>query len=63
MVLKPVCGLTVREEHNQIRVFENKVLRTIVERTREEVRGQWRGLVGYRASYLCTLPGIIKATK
>jgi hypothetical protein len=37
------CSPTLREEH-KLRVFENRVLRRILEPKREEVRWEWRKL-------------------
>jgi hypothetical protein len=36
-------SLTLRKEH-RVRVFENRVLRRILEPKREEVTGEWRRL-------------------
>jgi hypothetical protein len=38
-----IWSLTLREEH-RLRVFENRVLRRIFGRKRDEVTGEWRKL-------------------
>jgi hypothetical protein len=52
-----LCGfearaLTLREEHG-LRVFENRVLRRIFGRTRDEVTGDWRRL--HNEELLCSV--------
>jgi hypothetical protein len=55
-------GLTLREEH-QLRVFENRVLRTIFGPTREEVAGGWRRLLSEELHSLYTSPNNIRVIK
>ncbi|KAJ4429548.1 hypothetical protein ANN_21717 [Periplaneta americana] len=54
--------LTLREEQN-LRVFENKVLRKIFEAKRDEVTGDWRKLHNAELHALYSSPDIIKNIK
>jgi hypothetical protein len=53
---------TLREEHG-LRVFENRVLRRILEPNREEVPGGWRKLHNEELHNLYSLPNIIRMIK
>jgi hypothetical protein len=55
-------SLTLREEH-RLRVFENRVLKTIFEPKRDEVTGGWRKQHNEELSKLYSLPSIIKIIK
>jgi hypothetical protein len=55
-------SLTTKEEH-RLRVFENKVLRRIVEPKRDEVTGGWRKLNSEELHNLYSLPNIIRIIK
>jgi hypothetical protein len=52
-------SLTLREEH-RLRVFENRVLRTICDPKRSEVTGDWRKLHNEELHNLYSLPNIIR---
>jgi hypothetical protein len=54
--------LTVREEH-RLRVFENRVLKSIFIPKREEVAGGWRRLHNKECHNLYTSPNIIRMIK
>jgi hypothetical protein len=59
------CGtwsLTLREEHS-LRVFENRVLRTIFGPKRDEVTGDWRKLHNEELHNLFSSPNIITMIK
>jgi hypothetical protein len=56
------CSLTLREEHRS-RVFENRVLRRIFGRKRDEVTGGWRKLHNEELRDLYSSPSIIKIIK
>jgi hypothetical protein len=51
-------SLTIREEH-RLRVFENRVLRRIFGRKRDEVTGEWRKLHNEELHNLYSSPDII----
>jgi hypothetical protein len=55
-------SLTLREEHRQ-RVFENRVLRRVFGRKRDEVAGGWKKLNIEELHYLCSSPSIIRMIK
>jgi hypothetical protein len=55
-------SLTLKEEH-RLRVFENKVLRTISEPNRDEVTGGWRKLRNEELHNLYSSPSIIRMIK
>jgi hypothetical protein len=55
-------ALTLREEH-RLRVFENRVLRTIFGPKRDEVTGQWRKLHTGELHNLYSSPYIIRQVK
>jgi hypothetical protein len=55
-------SLTLREEH-RLRVFENKVMRTIFELKRDEVMGRWRKLCNEKLHDLYSSPSIIRMIK
>jgi hypothetical protein len=62
-----LCGcetlsLTLREEH-RLRVFENRVLRRIFGRKRDEVTGEWRKLHDKELRDLYSSPSIIRIIK
>jgi hypothetical protein len=48
---------TLREEH-RLRVFENRVLRRILEPKRDEITGDWKNCI-MRTFITCTVPQII----
>jgi hypothetical protein len=52
-------SLTVREEH-RLRVFENRVLRRIFGKKRDEVTGGWRKLHNEELHNLYSFPSIIR---
>ncbi|KAJ4430424.1 hypothetical protein ANN_22640 [Periplaneta americana] len=54
--------LTLREEH-RLRVYENKVLRTIFGAKRDEVTGEWRKLHNTKLHALYSSPDIIRNIK
>jgi hypothetical protein len=53
---------TLREEH-RLRVFENRVLRRIFGRKRDEVTGDWRRLHNAELNDLYPSPNIIRVIK
>jgi len=55
-------SLTLREER-RLRVFENKVLRRIFGRRRDEVTGAWRRLHNEELNYLYCSPNIVRVIK
>jgi hypothetical protein len=55
-------SLTLREEH-RLRVFENRVLRRIFGRKRDEVTGGWRKLHNEELHGLYSSPSIIRVIK
>jgi hypothetical protein len=50
-------------EENSLRVFENRVLRKIFVRKRDEVRGGWRKLHNEELHNLYSSPSIIRMIK
>jgi hypothetical protein len=54
--------LTLREEH-RLRVFENRVLRRIFGRKRDEVMGGWRKLHNEELHGLYSSPSIVRVIK
>jgi hypothetical protein len=54
--------VTLREEH-RLRVFENRVLRTIFGPKRDEVRGEWRKLLNEKFHTLYSSPNTIRQLK
>jgi hypothetical protein len=54
--------LTLREEHI-LRVFENRVLRRMCGRKRDEVTGEWRKLHNEELHSLYSSPDIIREVK
>jgi hypothetical protein len=52
-------SVTLREEH-RLRVFENRVLRRIFGRKRDEVTGEWRKLHNEELHNLYSSPDIIR---
>jgi hypothetical protein len=52
-------SLTLREEH-RLRVFENRVLRRIFVRKKDDVTGKWRKLHNEELHNLYSSPGIIR---
>jgi hypothetical protein len=64
---KWMCGcetwsLTLREER-RLKVFENRVLRSIFGPKRDEVTGEWRKLHDEELSDLYSLPNIVRVVK
>jgi hypothetical protein len=55
-------SLTLREER-RLRVFENRVLRRIFGRKRDEVTGEWRKLHNEQLNYLYSSPSIMRVLK
>jgi hypothetical protein len=55
-------SLALRDE-NRLRVFENRVLRRIFGRKRDEVTGYWRKLDNGEPHNLCSSPDIIRQIK
>jgi hypothetical protein len=55
-------SLTLREEH-RLRVFENRLLRSISGPKRDEVTGEWRKLHNEELRDLYSSPGIIRIFK
>jgi hypothetical protein len=55
-------SLTLREEH-RLRVFENRVLRTIFEPKRDDVTGDWRKLHNKELHKLYSSSNIIRMIK
>jgi hypothetical protein len=58
----PEIPYTSREEH-KLRVFENRVLRRIFGRKRDEVTGDWRKLHNEELHNLYSSPSIIRMIK
>ncbi|KAJ4435618.1 hypothetical protein ANN_18234 [Periplaneta americana] len=56
-------GLTLREELQSLRVFENKVLRKIYGAKRDEVTGEWRKLHNAELHAMYPSPDIIRNIK
>jgi hypothetical protein len=55
-------SLTLREEH-RLRVFENRVLRSIFGPKRDEVTGEWRNLHNKKLRDLYSSPSLIRIIK
>jgi hypothetical protein len=55
-------SLTLREKH-RLRVFENRVLRSIFGSKRDEVTGEWRKLYNEKLHNLFSSPDIIRQVK
>jgi hypothetical protein len=56
------CSLTFREKH-RLRVFENRVLRRILEPKRDEVTEEWRRLQKKELYALYSSPNIVRVIK
>jgi hypothetical protein len=54
--------MTLREEH-RLRVFENRVLRRIVEQKRDEVTGVWRKMLNKELHNFYSSPSTIRRIK
>jgi hypothetical protein len=54
--------LTLREER-RLRVFENRVLRRVFGRKRDEVMGEWRKLHNEELNDLYSLPNIVRVVR
>ena len=59
---KLVCRETLREER-RLRVFENRVLRSVFGPKRDEVTGEWIKLHNEELSDLYSLPNIVRVVK
>jgi hypothetical protein len=57
-----IWSLTLREER-RLRVFENRVLRRIFGRRRDEVTGDWRSLYNEEINFLYSSPNIVRVIK
>jgi hypothetical protein len=57
-----IWSLTLREER-RLRVFGNRVLRTVFGPKRDEVTGEWRKLHNEELSDLYSLPNIVRVVK
>jgi len=55
-------SLTLQQER-KLRVFENKVLRRIFGRRRDDVMGEWRRLDNEKLNDLYSLPNIVRVIK
>jgi len=55
-------SLTLREER-RLRLFENRVLRTVFGPKRDEVTGEWRKLHKEELNDLYSLPNIVRVVK
>ena len=55
-------SLILREER-RLRMFENRVLRTVFGPKRDEVTGEWRKLHNEELGDLYTLPNIVRVVK
>jgi len=55
-------SLTLREER-RLRVFENRVLRSVFGPKRDEVTGEWRKLYNEELNDLYSLPNIVRMVK
>jgi hypothetical protein len=55
-------SLTLREEH-RLRVFENRVLRSVFGPKRDEVTGEWRKLHYEELNDMYSLPNIVRVVK
>jgi hypothetical protein len=56
-------GLSTLREEQRLRVFENRVLRRIFGRKRDEVTGEWRRLHNEELNYMYLSPNIIRLIK
>jgi hypothetical protein len=50
-------------EERRLRVFENRVLRRVIDRRRDEVTGEWRKLHNEELNELYSLPNIVRVVK
>ena len=55
-------SLTLREER-RLRVFENRVFRSVFGSERDEVTGEWRKLHNEKVSDMYPLPNIVRVVK
>ena len=57
-----IWSLTLREEH-RLRVFQNRVLRTIFGPKRDGVKGEWRKLHNEELNDMYSSPNIVLVIK
>jgi hypothetical protein len=63
VVLVAILVVVLLREEHRLGVFENRVLRRIFGRKRNEVTGEWRKLHNEELRYLYSSPSIIRIIK